>query len=120
MWARNCPPVRWRWPSHDQVGEVGTGQEERSGIGQQNAAVQQRGLALASASGRVHEHRSEERHRGVQIEDRGNGADHDHRPDEEKHAGASGAGQVMAGAGEETVVIGGQADKQEARDQHER
>jgi hypothetical protein len=105
---------------HDQVGEVGARQEQGPGVGQQNAPVKERRLPFASTSGRVNEDRSQEGHRGVQVEDGGDGDDHDHCPDEEHHAGASGASQMMAGAGEQAVLVGNQADQQQSRYQHER
>jgi hypothetical protein len=54
--------VQVQVPEDDQVGQVRAGQQQRAGVGQQQAPVQQRGLALAAAARGVHQDRRQERH----------------------------------------------------------
>ena len=105
---------------HDQVGQVRAGQEERTGVGQEEAPVEQRRLAAAPAAGGVDEHRGEERHRGVEVQHGRDGAHHDDGADEEECTARRRAGQPVPGAGEEAVVVGHQPDQQQPGDEDER
>ena len=52
----------------DQVGEVGARQEQRPRIREEQAAVEEGGLAFASASRRIDEDRCQESDRGVEVQ----------------------------------------------------
>ena len=60
---------------HDEVGEVRSGQHQGARVRQQQARVEEGGLSLASAAGRVDEHRGQERDRGVEVQQRGDSDD---------------------------------------------
>ena len=104
----------------DEVGQVRTGQEQRPGIGQEQAAVEERRLASAPASSRVDEHRSQEGHRGIEIQDGRHDAHHDPGAHEEDDAVVGRPGQRVAGGGKEAVIVGHHAYEKQARDEDER
>ena len=52
----------------DQVRQVGAGQEQRAGVGEEQATVEQRRFTLAPAACGIDKDRGEEGHRGVEIQ----------------------------------------------------
>ncbi len=104
----------------DEVGEVRTGQQERTRIGEQQAQVQEGDLEVVAAAGGVDQHGSQERHSGVEVEHRRDGHDEHRRADIEHGAAPPGhAGEGPAGPHEETVLVGHHPDQEQTGDQHE-
>ena len=118
--GKELPTVEMEVSEHDQVGQVGAGQEQRPGVGEEEAAVEQRGFALTPASRRIDQDRGEEGHRGVEVQ---HGRHHRppwRRPHEQDHAARRRTGQPVAHSGEQAVVIGDQTDQQQPGNEDER
>ena len=119
--AKNWPPGDVEVPEDDEVREVRAGQEQRPGIGQQDAPVEQGGLRLAPAPGRIDQHGREEGHRSVEVQDRrhrprSSGPHRRTAPRRCVRCGPAGGRQRRTDA----VVVGQQTDEQEPRNQDER
>ena len=104
----------------DQVGEVGSGQKQRSRRWTAGGSRTTAASRPLPAPRRVHEYRGEQRHRGVQVQQGGDHADHHRRAGEEHHAARRDPGQPLTGAGEKAVLVSYHTDEQQARDQDER
>ncbi len=104
---------------HDEVGQVGAGQQQRGGVGEQQAAVEKRCLALAAAAGGVDEDRCEERHRGVEVQEARDHRHQHHGASEEDHATPRQARQQVAGGGEEPALVGHHTHQEQPRHEYE-
>jgi len=105
---------------HDQVGQVRAGKHQRTGVGEEQTAVDQGRLALTSSAGGVDQDGGEEGDRGVEVQDGGDGHDENHGAHIEDHAVASAASQSQARRREQPVFIGDEADEEQAADEDER
>ena len=104
----------------DQVGQVGAGQEQRAGIGEEETSVEQRRLTLSAAPGGVDENGREERHRGIEVQ-HGCHRTHDgDGPDEEKDTVRRHAGQTVARCREQSIFVGDEANQQQPDNENER
>ena len=92
------PAAEMQMTQHDQVGQVGAGQQQRTGVGEEQASIQQRRLTLVSTPGRVHQHRSEKRDRSVEIQHGRHCTDHHGGADEEHPATPCRTGEPMTGS----------------------
>ena len=73
------PPGEVQVAENDEVGEVRAGQEQRAGVGEEQAGVEEWGLfPPTAAAGGVDEDGGEERDRRIEIQQRGH-RDHEHR-----------------------------------------
>ena len=112
--------VEMKVAEDDQVGQVGARQEQRPSIGEEQAAVEQRCFAFATAPRRIDEDRGEESHRSVEIQHRRHHAHHGDGTHEEEHTARSGAGQTVARRGEQAIFVGNQADQEQPGNEDER
>ncbi len=113
-------PAEVQVAEHDEVGQVRSGQQQRSSVGQQQASVQQRGLSGAPAARCIHQDGRQERDRGVQVQRGAYQADQ-HGCAGEQDAGAGRhPGGLVAGGREQAVPVGDQPDQQQPGNQNER
>ena len=103
----------------EQVGEVRAGQEERRGVGHEDAAEEERLDRDAAAAGGEDQHRGEEDDRGVEVEDGGDDGVEEERRGEQREGAARQRLQPRPTPGEEPVAVGDQADHQQPRDEDE-
>ena len=82
----------------DEVRQVRAGQEERAGVREQQASVEEGRLSASAAARRVDEHRGEERDGGVEVQHGGDQGDQERRSDEQGPAAARGAAQQWPAA----------------------
>ena len=103
----------------DQVGQIRAGQQQRSGIGQEEAPVEKRCLPFPALAGGVDQDGREERHRGVEIQHRRHADDQHHRTDVEDQPIRRQAGEHLSGGGEQSVLVGDETHQEKARHEDE-
>ena len=93
---------------------------QRTGVGEQQARIEQGHLSLTSLSGGVDKDRGQKRYRRVQVQHRRDGRDEDHCSAVEKEPVRRQACEPGAAAANKTILLGDQPDKEQAGYEDER
>jgi hypothetical protein len=105
---------------HQQVRQVAARQQQRRRVGEEDTTVQQAFLACAPPAGGTDQHRREERHRRVEVEDNGHAGDQAHGHDVQHRLPARKAVEKSPRGLERPVFVGDGPDEEQAGDEDER
>ena len=98
---------------HDQIGQIGSGKEQRAGVGKQERSVEKGALATTSLTRRSNENRREEYHRRIEVECCRDDDNQECRSDEERGAVSGQSGELASRGMEQPVFFGNHPDNQQ-------
>ena len=112
-------PGQVEMAEHDQVREIRARKEQRPGVGEEQAGVEERSLPLTAAAGGVDDDGREEGDRRVEVQQGGDRDDEHSGPRVEQDAVGGKAGEGVAAGGEQAVPVGHETDQEQPGDEHE-